>query len=107
MSDRKIKTACVQLRSGDDVAANIRDAAELVRAARKDGAQFIATPENTGLMARDGGAKLEKTYPEKDDPALPQRLDRARWLQITSSAISKSRGARTVLSGNWDAARWV
>ena len=62
MSDRKIKTACVQLRCGDDVAQNVRDAAELIRAARKAGAQFIATPENTGLMARDGGAKLEKTF---------------------------------------------
>ena len=72
MSDRKIKTACVQLRSGDDVAQNVREAAEFIRAARKAGAQFIATPENTGLMAQDGGAKLEKTYPENDDPALPQ-----------------------------------
>jgi deaminated glutathione amidase len=96
MSERKIKTACVQLRCGDDVAANIRDAAELIRAARKDGAQFIATPENTGLMARDGGAKLEKTYPEKDDPALPQFCALAEelgiWLLVGSLAIKVSAG---------------
>ena len=62
MNERKIKTACVQLRCGDDVVANIRDAAELIRAARKDGAQFIATPENTGLMARDGGADCGQNH---------------------------------------------
>ena len=94
MSDRKIRVACVQLRSGDDVAQNVRDAAQFIRAARKAGAQFIATPENTGLMAQDGGAKLEKTYPEKDDPALPQFCALAEelgiWLLIGSLAIKVS-----------------
>ena len=94
MSDRKIKAACVQLRSGDDVAQNVSEAAELIRAARKAGAQFVATPENTGLMARDGGAKLEKTYPEKDDPALPQFCVLAEelgiWLLVGSLAIKVS-----------------
>jgi predicted amidohydrolase len=96
MSDRKIRAACVQLRCGDDVAENVRDAAELVRAAHKDGAQFIATPENTGLMARDGGAKLEKTFVEKDDPALRQFCALAEelgiWLLIGSLAIKVSPG---------------
>ena len=96
MSDRKIKTACVQLRCGDDVAQNVRDAAELIRAAHKDGAQFIATPENTGLMARDGGAKLEKTFAEKDAPALPQFCALAEelgiWLLVGSLAIKVSPG---------------
>jgi predicted amidohydrolase len=53
--DRKIKTACVQLRCGDDVMQNLRDAAQIIRAAHKDGAQFIATPENTDLRA-DGSS---------------------------------------------------
>ena len=96
MSDRKIRVACVQLRSGEDVAANMRDAAELIRAARKEGAQFVATPENTGLMARDGGAKLEKTYPEEDDRALPQFCALAEelgiWLLVGSLAIKVSAG---------------
>ncbi|HMI96077.1 MAG TPA: carbon-nitrogen hydrolase family protein, partial [Micropepsaceae bacterium] len=94
MSDRKIRAACVQLRCGDDVAENVRDAAQLIRAAHKEGAQFIATPENTGLMARDGGAKLEKTFAEKDDPALPQFCALAEelgiWLLIGSLAIKVS-----------------
>jgi predicted amidohydrolase len=94
MSDRKVKTACVQLRCGEDVAENVRDAAQLIRAAHKAGAQFITTPENTDLMARDGGAKLEKTFAEKDTPALPQFCALAEelgiWLLVGSMAIKVS-----------------
>ena len=52
------KAACVQLRSSDDVAENIRGTVRLVREAASQGASFVATPENTTLMAPDGGAKL-------------------------------------------------
>ena len=94
MSGRKMRTACVQLRSGDDVAENARAASALIREAAKAGAKFVATPENTGLMAPDGGAKLEKTFAEKDDPALPvfkalaNELDI--WLLVGSLAIRTS-----------------
>ena len=50
------RTACVQLRSSDDVAENIRVTSALIREAKGKGAGFIATPENTTLMAPDGGA---------------------------------------------------
>jgi predicted amidohydrolase len=86
----------VQLRCGDNVLENVRVASDLIRAARKDGVQFIATPENTGLMAADGGAKLEKTVAEKDDQALPQFCALAEelgiWLLIGSLAIKVSEG---------------
>jgi predicted amidohydrolase len=94
--DRKIKTACVQLRCGDDVMRNVRDAAQIIRAAHKDGAQFVATPENTDLMAQDGGSKLEKTSSEKDSPAVPQFCSLAEelgiWLLVGSLAIKVSPG---------------
>ena len=66
------RAACVQLCSSDDVDENIRVASDLVREARAAGADFIATPENTTLMAPDGGAKLEKSHEEDHDPALPR-----------------------------------
>jgi deaminated glutathione amidase len=82
------------MRSGDDVAENIRDAGRLIRAAAKDGAQFIATPENTTLMALDGGAKLAHSYDEAHDPALPAFRDLAKelnvWLLAGSLAIKVS-----------------
>jgi predicted amidohydrolase len=87
----KFKAACVQLRSGEDVAENIRDAEKLIRAAAKDGAQFIATPENTSLMATDGGAKLAQSCDEAHDPALPVFAGLAKelgvWLLAGSLAI--------------------
>ena len=88
------KAACVQLRSSDDVAENIQIASELIREAAAKGAQFIATPENTTLMAPDGGAKLASSYSENADPALPAFRKLAEelgaWLLIGSLAIKVS-----------------
>jgi predicted amidohydrolase len=53
------------------VGENVRAASALIREAAAGGARFIATPENTTLMAADAGAKLAASYPEPDDPALP------------------------------------
>jgi predicted amidohydrolase len=94
----RFRAACVQLRSGEDAAANIADATRLIRDAAKGGAQFIATPENTGLMVADGGAKLAKSFDEEHDPALPAFTAVAKelgvWLEIGSLAIKVS-GTKT------------
>ena len=83
--------ACVQLRSSDDVGENLRTASALIRDAQKAGAEFIATPENTTLMAPDGGAKLELSHSEDNDTALPAFAALAEelgvWLLIGSLAI--------------------
>lgn len=88
------RAACVQLRSSEDIAANIEAASRLIRDAAKGGAQFIATPENTALMAADGGAKLAKSFDEAHDPALPAFTALAKelgvWLLIGSLAIKVS-----------------
>ena len=88
--------ACVQLRSSDDVQENIRTTSELVREAKGKGAQFVATPENTTLMAPDGGAKLAQSFDEAHDPALPAFARLAEelgiWLLVGSLAIKVSEG---------------
>jgi predicted amidohydrolase len=88
------KAACIQLRSSDDVAENIRETVRLVREAAARGASFIATPENTTLMAPDGGAKLAQSFDEANDPALPVFSALAKelnvWLLIGSVAIKVS-----------------
>jgi len=88
------KAACVQLRSTDDVQENIRTTSELIREAHGKGAVFIGTPENTTLMAPDGGAKLASSYSEENDPALPKFRALAEelgiWLLIGSLAIKVS-----------------
>jgi predicted amidohydrolase len=88
------RAACVQLRSSDDVAENISETVRLVREAAARGAHFIATPENTTLMAPDGGAKLAHSFDEAHDPALPVFAGLAKelnvWLLIGSLAIKVS-----------------
>jgi predicted amidohydrolase len=92
----RFRAACVQLRSSDDPAENVRAASQLIREAREAGADFIATPENTNLMAPDGGAKLERSWPEDKGPALPafRRLaeELGVWLLVGSLAIKVSDG---------------
>ena len=88
------RAACVQLRSSNDVAENIRAASVLIREAKARGADFIATPENTTLMAPDGGSKLERSFSEQTDPALPAfralAAELGAWLLIGSLAIKVS-----------------
>ncbi|MEI9993593.1 MAG: carbon-nitrogen hydrolase family protein [Rhizomicrobium sp.] len=88
------KAACVQLRSSDDIAENVRTTSAFIREAHGQGAQFVATPENTTLMAPDGGAKLAQSYDEAHDPALPAFAALAEelgiWLLIGSLAIKVS-----------------
>ncbi|MDP6473464.1 MAG: carbon-nitrogen hydrolase family protein [Alphaproteobacteria bacterium] len=50
MSENKLRVACVQPSSGQDMDENLRAACELVRAAEGDGARLIALPENVALM---------------------------------------------------------
>jgi len=57
--------ACVQLRSTGDVAENIRQTSAFVREAAAGGARFIATPENTNIMAQDSRAKLAATFDKR------------------------------------------
>lgn len=88
------RAACVQLRSSDDVAENIATTSALIRSAHAQGARFIATPENTTLMAPDGGAKLDSSFAEEADPALPAFRALAHelgiWLLVGSLAIKVS-----------------
>jgi len=85
------RAACVQTRASDDVAENIREVSKLVRDAAARGAQFIATPENTNLMAANAAAKLARSFPEDEDPSIPAFAALAAelnvWLSIGSLAI--------------------
>jgi len=86
--------ACVQLRAGRKVAPNIAMAMELVGKAAGEGADFIATPENTSLMEAERPLLFEKTRREDEDEALKalRALARERkiWLLIGSLPIKVS-----------------
>ncbi|MBV9570085.1 MAG: carbon-nitrogen hydrolase family protein [Alphaproteobacteria bacterium] len=90
----KFRAACVQLCSSDSLEDNVRTVSELIREAKSKGAEFVATPENTTLMAADGGAKLDRSFSEERDPALPGfrtlAEDLGIWLLIGSLPIKVS-----------------
>jgi len=53
MQALRLSAACVQLRSGTEIAANLRIATEFIREARANGARYVLTPENTAIMEED------------------------------------------------------
>ena len=53
MQALRLSAACVQLRSGTDIPANLRIATEFIREARANGARYVLTPENTAIMEED------------------------------------------------------
>ncbi len=65
------RAACVQLNSGNDMAANLRAAGSGVRAAAEQGAQLILLPEYAVLMDGSGRVMRDNSYPEDQHPALP------------------------------------
>lgn len=77
-----LKVACIQLCSGDEVAANVEAASALIRRAQQQGAALIATPEMTSLMDMRPGALRDKTRPEAEDVALAAFRALAEELQI-------------------------
>ncbi len=88
------KAACVQLRTTYDVKENIIATTELIREASSKGAKFVATPENTTLMAKDDRSKIEQSFDEAHDPSLPIFTSLAKelkiWLLIGSLSIKVS-----------------
>lgn len=64
------KLACIQITSGEDIAANIAAAARLIRDAKAAGAEIVATPENTAIMAARGETTVAAAAPEEAHPVL-------------------------------------
>jgi len=85
------KVALVQMNSARDAEPNIRMARDLVRQAKAQGADFILTPENTGMMEPNKPALLQKAKPEAEHPLLPAFVELAKetgaWLLLGSIAI--------------------
>jgi len=98
MTAERFRLACVQLNSGNDMAANLAAAADLVRRAREAGAELIATPENTAMMEPDGRLAIEKARPEADHPALAAfsefAVETGAWLLLGSIAVRAAGEAR-------------
>ena len=76
---------------GPDMARNVADAAEMIREAKAQGADFVSTPEMTNILEPDRPRLESLAQPEAEDAsvaafsALAQEL--GLWLNIGSLAL--------------------
>ncbi len=75
--------AVVQLRSGTDPAHNIEALEALVRAAAKDGATYIQTPEMSGLVQADRKAFFQTIREQDADTLVAHAAGLAKELGVT------------------------
>ncbi|WJS03526.1 carbon-nitrogen hydrolase family protein [Roseibium aggregatum] len=87
--------ACIQLRSGKTISDNADAAESLIRAAAKDGAQFVQTPEMSNVLVRSREELLERISDAEDDLFLK----RVRAL-AAELGIYLHLGSLAVLAGN-------
>lgn len=93
MSDTFI-TACIQNCAGPDMEANIAEAAKLVGAARRKGAQLICLPEFFSCLQLTGEGMEVGAFAEEHHPALPRfrglAKDMDAWILLGSLAVRGS-----------------
>ena len=85
------KAACVQLNSGNDLAANLKTAAAAVREAAAAGAKLITLPEYAVLLDGSGRVMRDNSFAEESHPALAELRALARetatWLLVGSLTV--------------------
>ena len=74
--------ACVQMRSGREPEANLHDFEEFVREAAGQDADYVQTPEMTGMLERSRDSMMQKVKPERDDPLVAKAAELAGELRI-------------------------
>ncbi|HLG87727.1 MAG TPA: carbon-nitrogen hydrolase family protein [Alphaproteobacteria bacterium] len=86
-----LRVACLQLNARPDLDANLDEVERLARAAGIEGAELIATPENTSGMYANRSALIDSALPEAGHPGLKRLTDLARetgvWLVVGSLSI--------------------
>ena len=82
MTQEAFTAGLVQLRAGQDIAANVKDASELIRAAVDAGARYVQTPEMTSLLVRDRERLMKLIRDEEHDEALKAFRELAAELKI-------------------------
>jgi predicted amidohydrolase len=91
--------ACVQLNAGPDIDENLKQAGLLIREAAKDGAEFVATPENTDFIRGTPAQTIETALEADKHPGIPFFSFLAKelkiWLLIGSMKI-KTEGEKVV-----------
>lgn len=89
----KIRAAVIQTNAGPVIQDNLREVEALIRAAAKDGARLVCTPENTCRMRAKLEDKFATSFPESEHPAIPffSRLAADLGITIIAGSISSIR----------------
>jgi len=87
--------ACVQLRSGKTVSDNVLTAEDLIRAAARDGARFIQTPEMSNVLVRSREDLMERICEPQADPFLQRMRELSAEL-----GVHLHLGSLAVMAGN-------
>ena len=86
-----VRAALVQLRSGDDPAANLAATEALVREAAAGGAALVLTPECTNLVSASRALQARVLVPEAEDPTLARlstvAAELGLWLLVGSLCL--------------------
>jgi predicted amidohydrolase len=92
----KFKAACIQVNASNDMAANIKAASDLTRAAVRDGADFVLMPENVSMIEAGRANIIAKAMPEETHAALAAfralAAELGVWLHCGSLAVSLPNG---------------
>mgnify|MGYP001185458309 CR=1 FL=1 len=96
MRDNKVRVACVQPSSGQDMVENLRIACELIRAAEGKGARLIALPENVALMDHRTEAVHAQAAVLEEHPAIMAFADIGEFIDLMADEAAAA--AQTVRS---------
>src|SRR6476646_8559709 len=87
----QFRVGLVQMCTGRSVEKNLTDAGELIRAAARQGAQYVQTPEITTLMETERERLFSAVRPEEGNAAIAHFCALARelgiWLHVGSMGI--------------------
>ena len=85
-----MKLALLQMTSGIDPARNAVTLVDAIRAAGRDGAAMLFTPEMSGLVDRDRDRGSRSIVAEEDDPVLAAvRAAAAKYGRILPYSLSE------------------
>lgn len=76
------RVACLQMQTGNDLAANLESVREMTREAAHNGARFVLTPEYTLMMDGSGRVMRERALEHDGGAALADLQSLARELDI-------------------------
>ncbi len=87
----RLNVACIQMRSTTSIEENIEVMDGFVRGAASDGANYVQTPEMTGLLQRSRKGLFEAIQSEENDKLLNHAAKLSAklgiWLHIGSTAV--------------------